>query len=141
MDNPSLLAWGRSRKENIFLEGAAVNTEINNLIVMCKCLSFLFRSKWFQTEKYPSDDFILANDHDLKAKFSGVTGLLKSMSVGSTELTINLDFVSYGTVSAKEKSGAYIFLPDGEAKTVFSSWSNPPITIIIGPLVSVTHCF
>lgn len=73
----------------------------------------------------------------MKAKFSGVTGLIKSMSVSSTEVTIDLDFVSYGTVSAKEKSGAYIFLPNGEARTIVSGWSNPPITITIGPLVSL----
>ena len=95
-----------------------------------------FYSKWFHTEKYPSDDFILANSHGLKAKFSGTTGLMKSMSVSSIKLNVDLDFVSYGTVSAKEKSGAYIFLPSGEAKTILSGWSNPPITIIVGPLVS-----
>ena len=95
-----------------------------------------FYSKWFHTEKYPSDDFILANSHGLKAKFSGTTGLMKSMSVSSIKLNVDLDFVSYGTVSAKEKSGAYIFLPSEEAKTMLSGWSNPPITIIVGPLVS-----
>ena len=77
------------------------------------------------------------NDHGLKAKFSGSTGLLKSISVGSTELTVDLDFVSYGTVSSKEKSGAYLFLPDGEAKTIIGSRSYPPIAITVGPLVSI----
>ena len=77
------------------------------------------------------------NDHGLKAKFSGSTGLLKSISVGSTELTVDLDFVSYGTVSSKEKSGAYLFLPDGEARTIVGSRSYPPITITVGPLVSI----
>ena len=100
------------------------------------CYLIFFCSKWFHTEKYPSDDFILANSHGLKAKFSGTTGLMKSMSVSSTELNVDLDFVSYGTVSAKEKSGAYIFLPSGEAKTIVSGWSNPPISITVGPLVS-----
>ena len=99
-------------------------------------ISLSLYSKSFHTEKYPSDDFILVNDHGLKAKFSGSTGLLKSLCVGSTELTVDLDFVSYGTVTSKEKSGAYLFLPDGEAKTILGSWSNPPITITVGPLVS-----
>ena len=80
---------------------------------------------------------ILVNDHGLKAKFSGSTGLLKSISVGSTEPTVDLDFVSYGTVSSKEKSGAYLFLPDGEARTIIGSRSYPPITITVGPLVSI----
>ena len=102
-------------------------------------LLHFYYSKWFHTEKYPSDDFILANEHELTAKFSGLTGLIKSMSVGSTELAVDLDFITYGTVSTKEKSGAYLFLPNGEAKTIVSSWSNPPITIIIGPLVSVVQ--
>ena len=100
------------------------------------CLLLSLHSKSFHTEKYPSDDFILVNDHRLKAKFSGATGLLKSMSVGSTELTIDLDFVTYGTVTTKEKSGAYLFLPSGEAKTIIGSRSYPPITITVGPLVS-----
>ena len=103
-------------------------------------LSIIY-SKSFHTEKYPSDDFILVNDHGLKAKFSGSTGLLKSISVGSTELTVDLDFVSYGTVTTKEKSGAYLFLPDGEAKTIISSRSYPPITITVGPLVTILDSY
>ena len=82
---------------------------------------------------------MLANDQGVKAKFSGLTGLMKSMSVGSAELTVDVDFVQYGTVTSKEKSGAYLFLPDGEAKSIVSSWSSPPITITVGPLVSVVH--
>ena len=108
----------------------------NSYTINVIIISLSLYSKSFHTEKYPSDDFILVNDHGLKAKFSGSTGLLKSLCVGSTELTVDLDFVSYGTVTSKEKSGAYLFLPDGEAKTILGSWSNPPITITVGPLVS-----
>lgn len=63
----------------------------------------------------------------LEVKFSGTTGLLRSVVVGASEVEVGVDFVTYGTRSGKEKSGAYLFLPDGEAKSVLGqSWSNPP---------------
>lgn len=72
----------------------------------------------------------------LEVKFSGTTGLLRSVVVGASEVEVGVDFVTYGTRSGKEKSGAYLFLPDGEAKSVLGqSWSNPPVVVTIGPLV------
>jgi alpha-mannosidase II len=32
------------------------------------------------------------------------------------ELKVQIQFVTYGTRSSKDKSGAYLFLPDGKAK-------------------------
>lgn len=58
------------------------------------------------------------------------------MSVGSSEVSVDLDFVSYGTRSGKEKSGAYLFLPDKDAATIISLRYKPKIVIIAGPLVS-----
>ena len=71
----------------------------------------------------------------MTARFSGQTGLLKSMSLGSSQVELNLDFVSYGTRKSKEKSGAYLFLPDGEASSIVLSNGKPSVLIVIGPLV------
>ena len=38
-----------------------------------------------------------------------------TQGVGSTH-SLNLTFVMYGVKNSREKSGAYLFLPDGEAK-------------------------
>ena len=46
-----------------------------------------------------------------------------------------MDFVTYGTRSGKERSGAYLFLPDGEGTSILSTWRHPFITITVGPLV------
>lgn len=73
----------------------------------------------------------------MSAKFSGQTGLLKAVTVGSSEVQVDLDFVSYGTRSGKEKSGAYLFLPDGAATSIVSHKYKPKIVTVAGPLVWV----
>ena len=78
----------------------------------------------------------------MSATFSGNTGLLKAVSLGPSEVTIDLDFVSYGTRTGKDKSGAYLFLPDRSASTIVSTRYRPRITIVAGHLVSViAMCF
>lgn len=89
----------------------------------------------FKAKKFPSNDFILSTNHNMSAKFSGGSGLLKTVTIGSTEVDVNLDFVSYGTRSGKEKSGAYLFLPDKEASSIVSDRTQYKIITIIGPLV------
>ena len=92
-------------------------------------------SNLFHTQEYPSTDFVLTNNQGMEVKFSGTTGLLKSFSEGSNKVDVDIDFISYGTVSTKQKSGAYLFLPNKEAKTIISAWGKPPITVVVGPLV------
>lgn len=100
------------------------------------CCSLLC-SNVFKTKQFPGNDFILSTSFNISAKFSGSTGLLKAVSVGSSEVMIDLDFVTYGTRSGKERSGAYLFMPDKEASSILSSRSKPSIIIIAGPLVSI----
>lgn len=90
------------------------------------------------TKQFPGDDFVLSTSVNLSAKFSGQTGLLKTVTVGSSEVVVDLDFVSYGTTSKRDKSGAYLFMPDKEASSIVSSKGKPKITTIAGPLVSVS---
>jgi len=62
------------------------------------------------------NSFELSNSY-LTAKFSK-DGLLESVKLlDSGEITkANLQFVSYGTKRSGDKSGAYLFLPDGEGR-------------------------
>ena len=89
----------------------------------------------FKAKQFADNDFILSSNFNLSAKFSGDTGLLKAVTVGSSEVLVEVDFVSYGTRTGKEKSGAYLFLPDKEATTIVSLRNKPKIITIIGPLV------
>ncbi|KAG7267578.1 hypothetical protein CRUP_005998 [Coryphaenoides rupestris] len=52
--------------------------------------------------------------------FSGTTGLLESIRLKDEpqEVKLQMQFLMYGTRPSKDKSGAYLFLPDGKAKTV-----------------------
>ncbi|KAI5746627.1 hypothetical protein M8J77_005637 [Diaphorina citri] len=64
-------------------------------------------------------------------------GFMKSITDKDSKYTspINLDFVTYTSRKGKEMSGAYLFLPRGEAKSV--PVTHPPVIIIQGPLVSM----
>ncbi len=52
----------------------------------------------------------------------------------SSEVRTEVEFVVYGTTSGKDKSGAYLFMPGGEASGV--SAGKSPVSVVIGPLVS-----
>ncbi|XP_033625276.1 alpha-mannosidase 2-like isoform X1 [Asterias rubens] len=86
----------------------------------------------------PTSDFTIENSH-IKATFSATTGLLKSTmtkSDGAVTAT-ELQFLLYGTVSQKAKSGAYLFLPDGPAKPM--TINKPLIRVVRGPLLSEVY--
>ena len=99
----------------------------------------IMHSKVFPVEDYTGKDFVLRTAW-LEAEFSGSTGLLRSVALGnSTRVDVELDFVTYGTRSSSEKSGAYLFLPDREARSVFPALGKPAVTVITGPLVSTAE--
>uniref|UniRef100_A0A8C1U3C8 Alpha-mannosidase n=1 Tax=Cyprinus carpio TaxID=7962 RepID=A0A8C1U3C8_CYPCA len=54
--------------------------------------------------------------------FSGTTGLLESVrrKDDPQEVRVQIQFLTYGTRPSKDKSGAYLFLPDGNAKVVYT---------------------
>lgn len=43
------------------------------------------------------------------------------------EQRVNMEFLIYGTRASKDKSGAYLFLPDGEAQVTLRLLTNPGI--------------
>lgn len=47
-----------------------------------------------------------------------------------------MDIVTYGVRKGKSRSGAYLFLPDGDAQSLLTPGSTPHISITSGPLVS-----
>lgn len=69
--------------------------------------------------------------------FSGTTGLLESIrrKDDPQETKVQVQFLTYGTRASKDKSGAYLFLPDGNAKPYIQK--DPPIVRVVeGPLFS-----
>nr|XP_030734451.1 alpha-mannosidase 2x isoform X6 [Globicephala melas] len=83
-----------------------------------------------------TSDFALSNRY-MQVWFSGLTGLLKSIRRvdEEQEQRVGMEFLIYGTRSSKDKSGAYLFLPDGEAKPYVPK--DPPVLRITeGPFFS-----
>ncbi|XP_074456795.1 alpha-mannosidase 2x isoform X12 [Larus michahellis] len=83
-----------------------------------------------------ADDFCLENQH-LQACFSGHSGLLQSIRRAGEEREqrVSSEFLVYGTRTSKDKSGAYLFLPDGEAKP-YAPKDPPVVRVTEGPLFS-----
>ncbi|KAK7121747.1 hypothetical protein R3I93_022736 [Phoxinus phoxinus] len=69
--------------------------------------------------------------------FSGTTGLLESIrrKDDPQEVRVQIQFLTYGTRPSKDKSGAYLFLPDGNAKP-YSQREAPIVRVVEGPLFS-----
>lgn len=67
--------------------------------------------------------------------FSGATGLLESIrrKDDPQEVRVQIQFLTYGTRPSKDKSGAYLFLPDGNAKP-YSQREAPIVRVVEGPL-------
>ncbi|ELW62822.1 Alpha-mannosidase 2x [Tupaia chinensis] len=83
-----------------------------------------------------SSDFALRNRY-MQVWFSGLTGLLKSIRRvdEEQEQQADMEFLVYGTRASKDKSGAYLFLPDGEAKPYVPK-EPPVLRVTEGPFFS-----
>ncbi|XP_048337779.1 alpha-mannosidase 2x isoform X2 [Sphaerodactylus townsendi] len=83
-----------------------------------------------------TEDFCLENQQ-MRACFLGPSGLLKSVHYAGEdhERQLQNQFLVYGTRSTKDKSGAYLFLPDGEAKPYVPK-DPPVIRVTEGPFFS-----
>ncbi|KFV86715.1 Alpha-mannosidase 2x, partial [Struthio camelus australis] len=92
----------------------------------------------FPVHVFPAttDDFCLENQH-LQACFSGLSGLLQSIRRAGEEREqrVSSEFLIYGTRASKDKSGAYLFLPDGEAKP-YAPKDAPVVRVTEGPFFS-----
>lgn len=74
---------------------------------------------------------------EMELHFSLETGMLKEVMLMDSEDLVRTEvvFVRYGTRPGKDRSGAYLFIPDGEAQSVMYD-SHPTIRKTEGPLVS-----
>jgi len=68
-----------------------------------------------------SADIKVPASKDFDAYFSARTGFLQRLVSGTNELETKIKLVKYGTTSHHEKSGAYLFLPDGPARELEES--------------------
>lgn len=72
----------------------------------------------------PRDITLKLNGQDIAASFNA-RGMLKSMSTpGIDDFPIHLEFLKYGARRGAERSGAYLFLPDGIATPIKHTASN-----------------
>ncbi|MEJ1289135.1 hypothetical protein NN561_020175 [Cricetulus griseus] len=83
-----------------------------------------------------TSDFAISN-HYMQVWFSGLTGLLKSIRRvdEEQEQQIDMKLLIYGTRTSKDKSGAYLFLPDSEAKPYVPK-NSPVLRVTEGPFFS-----
>ena len=84
-----------------------------------------FRSKVFRVDRKASSagEVIKLENSHVAASVSAATGVLSEVllkDAGGLVVKTDLQFVQYGTRPGKERSGAYLFLPDGEAKVCLS---------------------
>ncbi|KAG8229042.1 hypothetical protein J437_LFUL007597 [Ladona fulva] len=91
------------------------------------------------------EEFSISGDR-VSAAF-GASGFLKALTLHDGQETfttpVHVDFARYGVRLTTERSGAYLFLPDGEAEAlpVGGKTSGTPVRIIQGPLVSSVTTF
>uniref|UniRef100_A0A8D0H1C9 Alpha-mannosidase n=1 Tax=Sphenodon punctatus TaxID=8508 RepID=A0A8D0H1C9_SPHPU len=87
------------------------------------------------------EDIILENSY-MKTWFSGISGLMEKINTkeDAKNHQVKVEFAWYGTTSNRDKSGAYLFLPDGEAKPYV--FTDPPtIRVTHGRIFSEVTCF
>lgn len=74
-----------------------------------------FCSKHFKLNRGPDTEITIKNSY-FEAVFDSDTGMLIDIGMDGGELKkANIRFMKYGTVASKDRSGAYLFLPDGQA--------------------------
>lgn len=83
-----------------------------------------------------TSDFAISNRY-MQVWFSGLTGLLKSVRRvdEEQEQQVDMKLFVYGTRTSKDKSGAYLFLPDNEAKPYVPK-KPPVLRVTEGPFFS-----
>nr|XP_018917576.1 PREDICTED: alpha-mannosidase 2 [Bemisia tabaci]XP_018917577.1 PREDICTED: alpha-mannosidase 2 [Bemisia tabaci] len=84
-------------------------------------------------------EFLIQNDN-IAVAFSS-DGFLKAITLKNKKITmpIHLNFIKYRARLGQERSGAYLFLPDGEASTVMVH--RPVIIVVEGPVLSQVHLY
>lgn len=85
------------------------------------------------------EPFKLSNMY-LEADFDS-NGLLSSVTYQDKKVTVGIEFVRYGTKKSRETmSGAYLFLPDGDAQVISPEQPNHHVRVIKGSIRSQVIC-
>ncbi|RZC36724.1 alpha-mannosidase 2 [Asbolus verrucosus] len=79
-----------------------------------------------------ASEFTLQNNR-IAASFNNL-GLLKALKIATNTIPVHLDFAKYGVRQTAERSGAYLFLPDGDAVPI--QIENTIVNVIEGPIMS-----
>lgn len=76
------------------------------------------RKEFAHQVREPGSESIFLENDNLKVEFDSLRGLLKSIThkQDGSVTNVAIDFVSYGTKASGDRSGAYLFLPDGPAQ-------------------------
>lgn len=114
---------------------AIKSTSFANVVVMNVVITDHKETFPFTLKMEKPADFTLENSN-LAAHISGKTGFLKSVTTKSDDKKheAEVTFLKYGTRGSKEKSGAYLFLPDGPGKPL--DGVIPVMRVMRGPIVS-----
>ena len=86
------------------------------------------------------EEFSLANGY-VRATFSA-DGFLQEVETidDKTKTPLRLELISYGTAPRGDKSGAYLFMPDGPAKVLVPA-KPPVVRIVEGKVISYVEVF
>lgn len=81
-------------------------------------------------------EFSITQRPELSASF-GKSGLLKALRIDNVTFPVHLDFVKYGTRgTGKDKSGAYLFLPDKPEPDLVFMDNRAIVHLTSGPILS-----
>ena len=95
----------------------------------------------FETKVGSEHDAVLEGTN-LRATLNPKNGLLRSLKsseMPNDETQINLEFRNYGTSQRGDRSGAYLFQPDGPSRPYFGQESSAQFRIIRGQFVNEVH--
>jgi len=83
----------------------------------------------FSVKKGKSEDIVVRNSY-LQATFDPAIGLLRDATLvaDKEQIKMEMTFMTYGTRNEMDKSGAYLFLPDGPANEISVSQTAMVVT-------------
>lgn len=116
--------------------------DIEKTIVILYNFDSAPESRKFSIDSMPPPQEFMISSSTISAVFSGADGMLRRiiMKEEGTSIDARIQFLLYGTrPKGKDRSGAYLFLPDAAAQNL--KYSRPKIRILKGPLMSEVTVF
>ncbi|BFZ14084.1 hypothetical protein BsWGS_17122 [Bradybaena similaris] len=120
-------------------KGSDTRNHLVSVVILNSDLTVAINEDLFSVTRSNSESDFNLDTNFLSASFSS-RGLLKSVKslVSGQTFKSQMDFIQYGTVRALDKSGAYLFLPDGDATPLLNTKPSM-VRIIKGPITSEVH--